>query len=98
MSVKMYGYALDKSGTVVNREVPELDVAAYEAAGYKKGTRDGAPTAEEYGASKPRAEVAPDGDLDSMTKAQLLDLAESQGVDVAKSANKADIIAAIEGE
>lgn len=54
----MYGFALDKSGTVVNRDVPALDVEAYKAAGYKLGTADGAPTAEEYAKSQQKAQNA----------------------------------------
>ncbi len=38
MAVEMYGPAFDGSGKLVNREVPESDVKAYEAAGYVKGS------------------------------------------------------------
>lgn len=36
-TVEMYGPAFDDSGKLVNRDVPEADVAVYEAAGYKRG-------------------------------------------------------------
>jgi hypothetical protein len=33
----MYGPAFDESGQLVQREVPDVDVQAYEKAGYKMG-------------------------------------------------------------
>jgi hypothetical protein len=94
MSVKMYGPALDGSGTIVNREVPEADVVAYEQSGYKKGSVDGAPSSEEYGASKAKESET---NLDKMTKAELIEEAAKRGVEVSESMTKAEIVAAIEG-
>lgn len=37
MSVKMYGPAFDDTGELVERDVPDLDVQAYENVGYKRG-------------------------------------------------------------
>ncbi len=37
MPVKMYGPAFDESGTIVERDVPDADVRAFEQAGYVIG-------------------------------------------------------------
>lgn len=98
----MYGPAQDGTGTIVNRVVPETDVEAYKRAGYKFGTEKAAPTSEEYGKQQnyPHVDAQPEAgpvDLSLLTKAELLDYAKSQGVDVVKSATKDEIVAAIEG-
>jgi hypothetical protein len=38
MAVKMYGPAFDESRGLVDRDVPEADVVAFENAGYVKGS------------------------------------------------------------
>lgn len=38
MSVKMYGPAFTEEGEIVERDVPEADVVAYERDGYVKGS------------------------------------------------------------
>jgi hypothetical protein len=60
MAVAMYGPAFTKSGQIVNRMVPEADVAAFENAGYVKGTRQdlpNAPTEEELQAEQEAADA-----------------------------------------
>ena len=43
MGVPMHGPSFDSEGKTVNREVPEADVVAFEAAGYIKGRSPDAP-------------------------------------------------------
>jgi hypothetical protein len=39
-TVKMFGPSISDPSKIVNRDVPEVDVAAYELAGYTKGSKD----------------------------------------------------------
>ena len=94
MAVKMYGPAFTPEGEMVEREVPEADVTAFENSGYKKGALPSglAPVPRPELAEKAEAEKS----LDGMTKAELLAEAEGRGVEVSASSTKADIIDALE--
>ena len=73
------------TGQVVHSDNPELPRAFYE------------PLEEAHEAEAEEASAdAPD--LDGMTKAELAELAESEGVEVPAKATKAQLIAAIKGE
>lgn len=57
MAVMMHGPAFDGSGDLVERQVPDMDVVAFEAAGYKRGPLPPAEAAAE--STDPPKEPAP---------------------------------------
>lgn len=86
-TLRMYGPALDGSGRIVNRDVPLADVSVYQGVGYKAGS-----VPEESVIESPVKEAAAkQSDLDSMTKAELVEVADKQGLET-KGMNKADIL------
>lgn len=56
--INMYGPSLRDPSIIVNRKVAENDVQAYVAAGYKAGTKDGAPNAEDVKDPNAKAKAA----------------------------------------
>lgn len=56
------------------------------------------PEAENVSAASSDAENEPPDDLESKTKAELLEMAGARGVDVKTSQTKAEILAALQGE
>lgn len=86
---KMYGPAFTAGGEIVEREVPEADVDAYRAAGYKLGPLPAEMQIEAEAEDAPLPE--PKLDLHSLTKAELQKMASEQGMETT-GMNKADII------
>lgn len=58
-TVLMHGPAFDESGDIVEREVPEVDVIAFENAGYKRGAKPEATAAVEDEGVAEAVEEAP---------------------------------------
>lgn len=97
-TVKMHGPSVSDPKTMVNREVPEGDVEAYERAGFKLGHKPDLPDAEDVSASNDSALQEAETDIHKMTKAELITEANSRGVEVSDSMTKAEIIEAIEAK
>lgn len=60
-TVKMFGPSISDPSKVVNRDVPECDVAAYELAGYQKGSINEVPEPDAAPAVEAKAEPKPKG-------------------------------------
>lgn len=57
-TVNMFGPSLRDPKIIVNRKVAEVDMQAYVAVGYKKGTQEGAPNAEDVVDPNAKAKAA----------------------------------------
>lgn len=62
-TVKMFGPSISDPSKIVNRDVPECDIAAYELAGYQKGSINEVPepAAEVVETAAPAVQAKPKG-------------------------------------
>lgn len=56
--INMFGPSLRDPSVIVNRKVAEVDLQAYVAAGYQKGTQEGAPNSEDVKDPNAKAKAA----------------------------------------